>query len=422
MKLFSPIWQRFFTLVFYGLGLLTFSATPLGHNSPTLVAEARQSTTPVALAYVHNNTVKLADAAGNLIATTGPEFQSGQGATLFWSADGESLYIARRDGMYVTGANGGAATRLPGNYGLTVIFDRTGNVLYYLESTSPAEGSQPDRVTFPLRELNTTVQIGGTGRLVTYIGDYASGTAQAELTTAALQYARDGGLLGNGRPRLFTTYGTTLFYSCCFPDPGINALNLITGDKTPYDLAVVPGAASINNSFSRLAAPTVDGNLRLIDLISGGTRDYPIGLGEIERTSWSPDDKQVYFAVRAPAQEPLQLTPLVTAPVDTRSASIQIWRLDLVTGQTRQLATLGDFYGVSSMATTSDYIFVVAVERNQKLVNDLIAGRLPSDLPANDARLGDYLPGTILFRISPDGSEALSILSDVWGLVARPIR
>jgi hypothetical protein len=68
-------------------------------------------------------------------------------------------------------------------------------------------------------------------------------------------------------------------------------------------------------------------------------------------------------------------------------------------------------------------VFVVAVESNVRLVEDLNAGRLPPDISQTDPRLmGEYLPGTILFRVPVAGGETLSVLSDVWGIVARPRR
>jgi hypothetical protein len=387
-------------------------------------ADAIQQSNPsVHLAYVHNNTVKLADAEGNPTSVTGPEFQVGRGANLFWTPDGERLYIARRDGLFLTGAAGGAASRLPGNYGLSVILDRQGEVFYYLDTFNPVEGETSELVTYPLRELNAALLEGGTGRLVEYIGQYPVGSSEAVLNAAAMQYARDGGLLGIGRPRIFPTYGPTMFYSCCFPSPGINALDLSTTDKYPYDTTFIPGPAALNSSQSRLAGPTTEGTLRTIDLISAGTRDYTLDIGEVERLAWALDDSAIYIAARSAPQNPLQLNPVVTTPIDTRSASITIWRLDLVTGRLRQLVTLGDYYGVSSMAATSDYVFVVAVESNVRLVEDLNAGRLPPDISQTDPRLmGEYLPGTILFRVPVAGGETLSVLSDVWGIVARPRR
>lgn len=386
---------------------------------------AQQNADEVYLAYVYQNSVHTADWQGNPLTNTGPEFQIGQSANLFWSRDGESLYIARRDALFQTFAEGGAAVRLPGTYGITVTLDRRDEVFYYMESASPQSTDIPNVVTFPLRELNVVNATGGAGRLVGYIGNYPTGTAQASLNGAALQYARDGGLLGSSRPRIFTTYGETLFYSCCYPEAGLWAMNLSSGERYSYSgtETFVPGGADINNTFSRLAGPTLDGNLLVIDLISGGMRSYLVNAGEIERVTWSPDDTKIYIAVRTAPAEALLLNAAITTSVDTRSASISIWRLDLVTGQVRQLATLGDFYGVSSMAATMDYVYVVGVESNQRLVNDLNAGRLGANTSPSDPILTThYLPGSTLFRITPDGQEAFSILADVWGVVARPRR
>jgi hypothetical protein len=214
-----------------------------------------------------------------------------------------------------------------------------------------------------------------------------------------------------------------MFYSCCFPNPGLNAIDLPSGDKRPYDTQIIPGPAALNSVRSRLAAPTLSGSIRLIDLVSAGIRDYEANVGTIERLVWALDDSAVYLIARQPPNNPLELNPIVTSIIDTQSANIVVWRLDLVTGQLRELAQLGDFYGVSSVAATHDYLFVVAVERNTRLVEDLNAGRLPPDLDPMDPRLlTDYLPSTILFRIKPDGTEALSIMTDVWGVAARPLR
>ncbi len=387
--------------------------------------KAQSTEQPVVLAYVHENIVQLADGQGNPLMTTGPEFQSGQSARLFWTPDGRVLYIARRDGLFETTARGGAAVRLPGDYGLTVTLDLTGEVFYYLESTNPQPAEDENYVVIPLRELNILNMSGGAGRLVGYVGPYPVGTANVTLNAAALQYARDGGLLGPSRPQLFSTYGETLFVSCCFPEAGLGAINIQTGDAWRYVGAetLIVGAAAVNNTYSRLAGPTTDNNLLVVDLITGGTRVYTMSVGAIEHVAWSPDEREIYLAVRTAPQDPLLLSTLVTAQIDTRSALISVLSLDLVTGQVRQLTTLGEFYGVSSMAATEEYIFVVAVESNARLVEDLNAGRLPADIsPTDPALMTTYLPSTILFRITPDGREAFSIMADVWGVVVRPQR
>ncbi len=405
-----------FTITIALTGLFVLFA---GSHQPIL---ARQNAANVYLAYVHQNTVKLADAQGNPLTTVGPEFQTGQAASLLWTPDGERLYIARRDGLYETSAEGGAAVRLPGDFSITIAMDRGGNSLYYIESSNPAEADQPGFITFPLRETSL-FNMGGTGRLVNYIGSYSLGSSDAALGGAAFQYARDGGILGGGRPRLIPTYGTTLFYSCCFPDAGLNAIDIPSGEIRAYDSTFIPGPSAMNANLSRLAGPTINGTIRVIDLISAGTRDYPINFGDVERITWALDDSALYLAVRGTPKDPLPLSPLVTSPIDDREADIFIWRLDLVTGGLVQIAELGDFYGVSSIAATDEYVFLTVVERNVALINDLNSGRLPADLSPADPRLtSDYLTGSILFRIRTDGSEALSILADVWGVVAKPRR
>ena len=405
-----------FTITIALTGLFVLFA---GSHQPIL---ARQNAANVYLAYVHQNTVKLADAQGNPITTVGPEFQTGQAASLLWTPDGERLYIARRDGLYETSAEGGAAVRLPGDFSITIAMDRGGNSLYYIESSNPAEADQPGFITFPLRETSL-FNMGGTGRLVNYIGSYSLGSSDAALGGAAFQYARDGGILGGGRPRLIPTYGTTLFYSCCFPDAGLNAIDIPSGEIRAYDSTFIPGPSAMNANLSRLAGPTINGTIRVIDLISAGTRDYPINFGDVERIAWALDDSALYLAVRGTPKDPLPLSPLVTSPIDDREADIFVWRLDLVTGGLVQIAELGDFYGVSSIAATDEYVFLTVVERNVALINDLNSGRLPADLSPADPRLtSDYLTGSILFRIRTDGSEALSILADVWGVVAKPRR
>lgn len=398
-------------------------------------AEAYQPTdSPVALAYVHQNILKLADAQGNPLYVTGPEFQVGQSARLFWSPDGSNLYIARRDGLFETRAMGGAAARIPGDFGLTVTLDRTGQILYYLDtrnptqstpqSATPAETPANTTFSYPLRELALRSE-SQVGRLVGYVGEYLTSTGNVVLNGAALQYARDGGLLEAARPNLFSTYGDTLFYSCCFPNAGMQAISLQSG--TPWFFegtqTLIAGRATLNNTYSRLAGPTTDGRLVVVDLITAGVRTYLIDAGEIERVAWSPDDTALYLAVRTMPRNLLELAPHITTPVDTRSATISIWRLDLISAQLWPLATLGEFYGVSSMVATHQYIFAVTVENNARLVEALNNGTLSPDIDPSDPTLNtNYLPGTILYRLTPDGREAFSILSDVWGLAVRPSR
>ena len=377
----------------------------------------------VYLAYVQDNVVRVADREGLPLAAPGPTFTSLQSANLFWSANGEQLFIARGDGLFETSASGSPSVKLPGSFGISVFYDRSGQIVYYLDTSAPAEAETANHVTFPLRELNTNISQGGTGRLVAYVGEYSIGPADTILYAASLTYARDGGLLGSGRPRIFPTYGSTVFYACCYPNPGLNAVDLASGDKRTYDPVFIPGAAAVNSTFSRLAGPTTDGTIRIYDLITAGTRDYTANVGTIERMVWSLDDSEIYFTSRSAPNEAIELTPVVTTQVDTQSANILVWRLDLSTGRLQQIAELGDYYGVSSIAATRDYVFVVVVERNTRLVADLNSGRLPPDISLTDQRLStEYVPGSILFRITPDGSEALSLMANVWGVAARPRR
>lgn len=377
----------------------------------------------VYLAYVQDNVVRVADREGMPIAAPGPTFDSLQSANLFWSADGDRLFIARSDGLFETNASGSPAVRLPGNFGISLLYDRSGDIVYYLDTGSPAEAETPGHITFPLRELNTNISASGTGRLVAYVGEYTIGPADTILYGASLAYVRDGGLLGSGRPRIFPTYGSTMFYACCYPEAGLNAVDLASGDKRVYDPTFMPGAAAMNSTFSRLAGPTTDGTLRIHDLITAGIRDYTANVGNIERVAWALDETALYFTSRAAPNEAIELTPIVTTEIDAQSANILVWRLDLATGRLQQLAELGDYYGVSSIAVTSDYIFVVVVERNTRLVNDLNSGRLPQDISITDPRLmNEYVPNSILFRITPDGSESLSLMANVWGVAARPRR
>jgi hypothetical protein len=377
----------------------------------------------VYLAYVQDNIVRLADRDGMPIAAPGPTFDNLQSANLFWSADGDRLFVARSDGLFQTNANGSPAVRLPGNFGITMLYDRSGDIVYYMETSSPADAETAELVTFPLRELNTNISEGGTGRLIAYVGEYSIGPADSRLYGASLTYARDGGLLGSGRPRIFPTFGSTMFYTCCFPNAGLNAIDLGSGEKRVYDPIFIAGAAALNSTYSRLAGPTTEGSIRVHDLLTAGIRDYTANVGNIERVAWSLDDSALYFTSRAAPNEAIELSPIVTTPIDTQSANILVWRLDLATGRLEQLAELGDYYGVSSIAVTYDYVFVVVVERNTRLVNDLNGGRLPQDISITDERLmTDYVPSSILFRITPDGSESLSLMANVWGVAARPRR
>src|SRR5688572_1066950 len=105
---------------------------------PALAApELQSSSNGIELAYVLGNEVWLADGAGNSVFNTGLALDARQAATLFWSPDGESLYIATRDGLFITNANGTTAVRLPGVYGITLTMARHGGVIYNLDRENP---------------------------------------------------------------------------------------------------------------------------------------------------------------------------------------------------------------------------------------------------------------------------------------------
>lgn len=390
---------------------------------PSGQASHAQSTRPdVVLAYVYNNSVHLAGRDGLPIEEVGPVFE-GQAGKIFWSIDGEILYVVRGNQLFVGYAAGGPSVLQPGTYSLTITIDRTSSTLYYLESSNP-QPADNGMVTIPLRESNLGILSSGTGRLVGYVGRYPSGISSLALTGAALQYARDGGILASARPKLVATYGPTMFYSCCFPNAGIGAINVNSGETWTYEGTenVILGAADIHQDSSRLIAPNTDNGVTVVDLITGGWRSYTLDLGTIERVAFGPNSRDAYLAVRQLPNTLLQLNPGILTPVDTRSAYMTIWRLDLVTGATEQLAGLGDFYGASSMAVTEDYLFVVVVESNAKAVEDLNAGRLSPELAGDDPvfRSSPYLPNSILYRISFDGREAISLSGNVWGVVSRP--
>lgn len=403
---------------------LSFGMAALLLPSALQPSRAQRQRPEVVLAYVFNNSVHLADAQGMPLEDVGPAFD-GQAGKLFWSRNGEALYIIRRNTLFQTFAAGGGAVQLPGAYSLSITLDRAGEVLYYLERDNPQPTDTADIITLPLRETNLGLLSSGTGRLVGYVGRYPSGSNRLMAVGAALRYAMDGGLRESGRPAIIPTYGPTIFYSCCFPDAGLRGINLNTGQTFDYPGTelLIAGKSALNKSLSRLAGPTTENRLLMLDLISTGIRSYSMDVGEIERVAWGTDDRFIYMAVREAPRNPLQLNPVITTNLDLSSASIAIWRLDLVTGRTVQLATLGDFYGVSSMVATDRYVFATLVESNFRAVEDLNAGRLPGDLP-DDAPLlrGEYLPGSILYRITLDGREAISIQGNTWGVTARPQR
>ncbi|MBZ0304956.1 MAG: hypothetical protein K8I82_02700, partial [Anaerolineae bacterium] len=251
-----------------------------------------------------------------------------------------------------------------------------------------------------------------------------TGTAEAYVSHAAAKYIRDGGLPGAGRPHLWSTYGGSLFYSCCFPNEGLGVLDVAGGEGTIYDASFIPGPAAVNSTASRLVGPTTDGLIRTIDLVSAGTRDYildiPFSPFDIERMVWSSDDSAIYFVTRGIPADPLELLPTITYPADTRSAYAQLWKLNLVTGRIDEIAQFGDIYGVSSMAATRDYIFVVVVERNQALVQALNTGQLPANIVATDPALDNYIPRTLLWRVDVETGAMFALGEKVWGITARP--
>lgn len=409
------------------LGVLWAVGSALALALP-LAGVARGQSGDVALAYVWQDTVTLADSAGQPLQQTGPTFTYGQGARLFWTADGRMLYIARDDGLYATGATGGAAVQVPGFYGRTLTLSQDGQTLYYLETSSPQQaGDQfPDRVSFPFRDLDFTAADGGTGRLTGYFGRFQAGAAQAAVTFAAALYVRDGGLLGPGRPNLWPTYGSNVFGTCCFPDPGLALYNVGTGDFTLYDADFLPGAATTNPARTHLAGPTVNSVLRVIDLITGGVRDYEIaiagGLGVIERVAWSPDNAFLYFIARYSPTTPLALDREPAFPVDLRSADIILYRLNLVSGVIRELAWRPDVYGVSALAATERYVFAVVVDPNTLLVSDLNARRVWPGAQPTDPEMQVYMPATHLWRVPAEGGAGEDIAENVWGLATRSVR
>lgn len=383
-----------------------------------------QNQESIALAYVMNDSIWLADSEGTPIYNTGPQLQPNQGAVLFWSPDGNLLYTATREGLFVTSADGGAANRLPGEFGLTVTIARQNGIIYNLDVENPQDIAE-NIVGFPLRETNINNMEGGRGRMMATIGEYQTGTSDVYVSHAAAKYIRDGGLPGSGRPHLWTTYGSSLFYSCCFPNPGLGVLDVNTGENSIYDANFMPGPAAVNGTVSRLVGPTTDGLIRVIDLISAGTRDYVFDIPnystyDIERMVWGNDDSAVYFVTRGLPAEPLELLPTVTYPADTRSSYGQLWRLNLITGRIDEIAAFGDIFGVSSIAATRNFIFVVVVEHNQALVQALNTGQLPASIDPNDPALNNYIPRSVLWRVDRETGQMLAIGENIWGIVPRP--
>ena len=381
----------------------------------------------VALAYVWQNTVTLADVDGEPLAQPGPEFGYGEGARLFWTADARTLYIARDDGLYATGPGGAAPVQVPGRYGRTITISQDQETMYYLETAAPqAVEDMPGVESFPLREASMRMLTGGQGRLAGYFGRFQQGASRADLNFAGALYVRDGGLLGPGRPNVWTSYGAIVLGTCCFPNPGLGRFDIHAEAFTVEDDMFMPGAAALNLTGTHLAGPTTDGRIRVIDLITGGTRDYSIqiagGLGVIERMAWSPDDAALYFISRYTASNPLTLTVEPPFEVDTRSANIQLYRLNLVTGTIRELAWRADVYGVSSMAVTDRYVFATVVEPNRALVDAINAGQVPAGTQPTDPALAQYMPATVLWRVDIDTGAPVDVRDDVWGLAARPLR
>lgn len=389
----------------------------------------------VALAYVWQDVVTLANTDGTVLTQPGPSFAYGVGARLLWSADADMLYIARNDALFATGAAGGAAAQIATGYGRTLAISQDQSALYYLNTTETArilDEDEPgsEHAAFELRTVPLDA-LGGAGRLAGYFGRFDPASASADIAFAAALYARDSGLLDAGRPHLWPTYGANVFGTCCFPAPGLGMLNGNNAEFMIYDLEFIPGAAAVSLTHTHLAGPTTVGTLRVIDLITGGTRDYvPViggtplvdGVGAVERMAWSPDDTTLYFTVREPPSNPLTLTTETSFPADLRSADIVVYRLNLVTSALDELAYRRDVYGVSSLAATDRYVFAAVVDANVALVEALNARRVRPGSSPTDPELTDLWPATHLWRIDLVGGEDEDILDDVWGVTARPIR
>ena len=112
-----------------------------------------------------------------------------------------------------------------------------------------------------------------------------------------------------------------------------------------FDAEFIPGAAALNLTRTHLTGPTTTGVIRVIDLITGGSRDYTLpvsgGVGEIERIAWSPDDTYLYLIARRSPDNPLAVEGEPPFPIDARSATITLYRLNLVTSVIRELRSLG---------------------------------------------------------------------------------
>ena len=141
-------------------------------------AHGQTGTPRVALAYVWQNTVTLADTTGKSVNQPGPTFTYGQGARLFWTPDAQLLYVARDDGLYAASADGGPAVQVPGRYGRTLAIAQDVETLYYVETASPqpVDADAPDGpVAYPLREVTMALMDGSTGRLAGYFGEFQPG-------------------------------------------------------------------------------------------------------------------------------------------------------------------------------------------------------------------------------------------------------
>lgn len=389
----------------------------------------------VALAFVYRDVVTLASTDGTVLTQPGPGFEYGTGARLFWSANADVLYIARNDALFTTNTGGGQSVSIAQNYGRTLAISQDQSAIYYLDTSTPqavVDEDNPDaqQVAFPLRTVALDA-LGGTGRMVGYFGEYDPASASASIAFAAALYARDNGLLGPGRPQLWPTYGASVFGTCCFPNPGLGLLDMRLAAFSVFDADFIPGAAAANLTHTHLAGPTTIGTIRIIDLITGGARDYapeiggsPLvdGISDVERIAWSPDDTYLYLIVRENPTTPLEITTETSFPADAQSANIRLYRLNLVTSQLVELAYRQDVYGVSSLAATDSYVFATVVDPNTDLITALNARQVRPGASPTDPDLDKYWPATHLWRIDLTGDNDEDILDDVWGVTARPIR
>ena len=93
-----------------------------------------------------------------------------------------------------------------------------------------------------------------------YFGRYDPTSAQADIAFAAALYARDGGLLGAGRPELWPTFGANVMGTCCFPGAGLGMIHAGTGEfvinLVSEDLAetMVRTSAELPHGESEIAA------------------------------------------------------------------------------------------------------------------------------------------------------------------------